>query len=346
MQLKVFSKMFNEKGQVVKTNYSNLIGRSAAALLLTVSLSAAAATTKVTAVIGTVDPVSGFQTLSASLKRTWAVLNGTYVQTTFGTSAVAATIKVANVSRRYIIVRPNPAPANAPVLLLLHANGVTPENMANLTEVSDYVQTQGFWAVLPAAVGSSWKDDPSNSGNDDTQFISALIDTLIAQGVDATRIYAGGYSSGGFMAERLACELPGKIAAFGIVAATLRNGLANACTPAKGRAKAYLLGDADGIVPYGGYLNMKSVAATMAYWNSRQGCGGVVASMAPDRAADGTSVQLSRYTGCSGGVENRLYTISGGGHAWPGGLTGSLYVTSQDIKATGLIWNFVSSYRR
>lgn len=327
----------------MKTYCSSLPGRCLAGLLLAGSLNAAA----VAAVTGVVDPVSGFQTLSGTLKRTWTLVNGSYVQTTSGTTAVAATLNVGGVSRRYIVVRPNPAPANAPVLLLLHASGVTPETMANLTEVSDYVETQGFWAVLPAAIGGSWKDDPSNSGNDDTRFISALIDTLVSQGVDATRIYAGGYSSGGFMAERLACELSDKVAAFGINAATLRTGLANVCAPLKPRAKAYFLGTADPIVPYDGYFNMKSALSTMSYWNAKQGCAGTLASTVPNRAADGTTVQLTRYTGCNGGtLENRLYTVTGGGHAWPGGLTGNLYVTSQDIKATGLIWSFVSGYRR
>ncbi|MDP3295004.1 MAG: hypothetical protein Q8M37_09710 [Nevskia sp.] len=322
-------------------------GLCVATLLLAVSLTAAAVAPKTAAVAGSVDPVSGYQTLSGSLKRTWTVVNGSYVQTTSNTTAIAATIKVAGVSRRYIIVRPNPAPAGAPALLLLHASGVTPETMANLTEVADYVQTQGFWAVLPAAIGGSWKDDPSVGNKDDTLFISALIDTLITQGVDASRVYAGGYSSGGFMAERLACELSDKVAAFGIDAATLRTGLANVCAPSKPRAKAYFLGTADLIVPYDGYFNMKSALSTLAYWSGKQGCGGTLASIIPDRAADGTTVQLTRYTGCNGGtLENRLYTVTGGGHAWPGGLTGALYVTSQDIKTTGLIWSFVSGYRR
>lgn len=330
-----------------KIHSSWFVGCSAA-LLLALSWNATAAVIKKTAAVtASVDPVSGYQTLSSILKRTWTVLNGSYVQTTSTTTAFSATIKVAGVSRRYVVVRPNPAPAGAPVLLLLHANGVTPENMANLTEVSDYVQTQGFWAVLPAAIGGTWKDDPSASNKDDTLFISALIDTLIAQGVDASRVYAAGYSNGGFMAERLACELSDKIAAFGINAATLRTGLANVCAPTKPRAKAYLLGTADTIVPYDGYFNMKSALSTMAYWSSKQGCGGVLASSLPDRAADGTTVQLTRYTGCNGGtLENRLYTITGGGHAWSGGLTGAQYVTSQDLKATGVIWSFVSAYRR
>ncbi|WP_293388142.1 hypothetical protein [Nevskia sp.] len=331
----------------MKKYYSAWLGRCVAGLLLALSWNAAAAAAKATAVSGSIDPISGYQTLSGSLKRVWTLLNGTYVQTTSGTTAVAATIKVAGVSRRYIIVRPNPAPAGAPVLLLLHANGVTPENMANLTEVADYVQTQGFWAVLPAAIGGTWKDDPSTSNKDDTLFISALIDTLVTQGVDASRVYAGGYSNGGFMAERLACELSDKIVAFGINAATLRTGLANVCAPTKPRAKVYLLGTADTIVPYDGAFNMKSALSTMAYWNSKQGCGGVLASSLPDRAADGTTAQLTRYTGCNGGtLENRLYTITGGGHAWSGGLTSAQYVTSQDLKATGVIWSFVSAYRR
>ncbi len=312
-------------------------------LVLSTSVEAAV---KAAVVTGNIDPVSGILTTSGVIRYTYPKINGTAVATPAGTTSYTATITVDGAARSYTVLRPNPAPASAPLLLLLHPNGTSAETMTNLTEVAPFVLTQGFWAVMPSANNGKWNDDPSNSSADDVDFISALIDALVAQGVDATRVYAAGYSNGGFMSERLACQLSGKIAAFGIDAATLRSGLAGVCAPAVQRPKLYILGTSDPIVPYDGVANLYSALNTMAFWVAQQHCGGTVASSLPDIANDKTTVQLTDYTGCTAGQALKLYTVTGGGHAWPGGLTQSVGTTSQDISATGLIWSFAAAYHR
>jgi polyhydroxybutyrate depolymerase len=299
---------------------------------------------KTATVTGTIDPVSGFLTLSGLLKYTYPKINGTVVSTPAGTTTYTATIMSGGVARTYDVMRPDPAPASAPMLLLLHPNGTSPEAMTNLTEVAPFVATQGFWAVMPAAQNGKWNDDPSISPDNDVQFISDLITALTAQGVNASRVYAAGYSNGGFMSERLACQLPTKVAAFGIDAATLRSGLASVCAPAVQRPKLYILGTSDPIVPYDGIANLYSALNTMAFWTAQQHCGGMVATAIPNIANDNTTVQLNDYTGCTSGQALELYTVTGGGHAWPGGITQEVGTTSQDIDATGLIWLFTSAF--
>jgi polyhydroxybutyrate depolymerase len=313
-------------------------------LLPASAVAATKAATKAAAVTGSIDPVSGILTLSGTLKYTYPKINGTVVSTPVGATTYTATIMSGGVARSYDVMRPDPAPASAPALLLLHPNGTSAEAMTNLTIVAPFVATQGFWAVMPSAQNGKWNDDPSNSSDDDVQFISALISLLTTQGVDASRVYASGYSNGGFMSERLACELPNQIAAFGIDAATLRSGLAQACTPTVQRPKLYILGTNDPIVPYDGVANLYSALNTMAFWVAKQGCGGMVASSIPNIANDNTTVQLNNYTGCTAGQALKLYTVNGGGHAWPGGLTQEVGTTSQDINATGLIWSFSSAF--
>ena len=321
-------------------------------LLLGLALPAMAAvssprTTAAAPVSGVVDAVSGYLTVSGTLKRSWVSLSGGLVQSNNLMTVSSLNLTVNGVTRRYVLMRPTALTSNAPVLMLLHANGITPEVMASLTEVADVAATQGFWAVLPAAVGGVWKDDPWKTGADDVNFITALIAQLGGQGANLSRIYAAGYSNGGFMTTRLACAASDKIAAFGIVAATTRYGVSNTCGTPVSRPKAWFVGSADSIVPIAGALDLRSADSTMSYWNSLQGCGGVLANSIPNRVtSDGTTVQQVRYTGCQRGVENQLYTVTGGGHAWPGGLASVTGVISQDIKATGLIWSFVSPYRR
>ena len=73
-------------------------------------------------------------------------------------------------------------------------------------------------------------------------------------------------------------------------------------------------------------------------------CGGTVATTLPTRVNDGTTVQLTDYTGCTAGSDLRLYTVYNGGHAWPNGLTQTVGKTTQNLDATGIIWSFASAY--
>ena len=324
------------------------IMQAAAVLVFGLLLSAAAqAATRSAAVTGTINPVNGMLSTSGSFSYTYPQLNGAYIAVAAGTTAYSATLSVNGVSRSYIVMRPVAASTAAPLLILLHPLNTTTVQMANLTKVTNFVATQGFWVVLPAAINGQWQDDPSRTGSDDTNFISALIDSLVSQGADATRVYAAGYSDGGFMSERLACELSTKIAAFGIDAGAVIANSPTYCKPAVQRPKLYILGTADNVVPYnGGMVGVDSAAASMAFWVGLQHCGGTVASTLPTLVSDGTTVQLTDYTGCTAGNDLRLYTVYNGGHAWPNGITQSVGKTTQNLDATGIIWSFASAYHR
>ena len=63
----------------------------------------------------------------------------------------------------------------------------------------------------------------------------------------------------------------------------------------------------------------------------------------PDTEADGTTVWLDTYLGCSAASEMRLYGIDGGGHTWPGSPVSfppSFGLTTRDISATTRILEF------
>ena len=318
------------------------------AMVLGLAIATEAGAATKPAVTGTVNPVNGMLTTSGSFTYTYPQVNGAYIAVAAGTTAYSATLSVNGTSRSYIVMRPVAAPSTPPALLvLLHPLNTTPVQMANLTKVTNFVATQGFWVVLPQAINGQWDDDPSLTPPTDTNFISALITALVAQGVDATRVYAAGYSDGGFMSERLACELSTQIAAFGIDAGAVISSSPTYCKPAVQRPKLYILGTADNIVPYnGGMTGVDSALASMAFWVGLQHCGGTVASTLPTLVNDGTTVQLTNYTGCTAGNDLRLYTVDNGGHAWPNGLTQSVGKTTQNLDATGIIWSFASAYHK
>jgi len=107
-----------------------------------------------------------------------------------------------------------------------------------------------------------------------------------------------------------------------------------------------VLGTADPLAPYYGISGLGSAASLMDYWAQKQGCSGATSTPLPDIADDGTTVQLDERTGCTDDKGLRLYSVANGGHAWPGGDTSSVGVTSRDMSATGAIWNFARGYHR
>jgi polyhydroxybutyrate depolymerase len=292
-----------------------------------------------------IDPLSGILTTNEPIPYSWTMINGIPVRTPAGTTAYGATLTVGTQTRRYVVIRPNPKPLSAPLLMILHPRDTTPELTANFTHVADFVATQGIWAVMPEAIGGAWKGEPLE-GTDDMLFIGALLDALIADGVDQTRITVAGYSSGGVMTQRLACEMADRIAAFGMVAATMPLSQYLSCSPSQPRPKVYVLGTADPLVPYDGVAGLGSASSLMDYWAAEQGCTGVISTPLPDIANDGTTVQLDEHTGCTGNRGLRLYTVQNGEHTWPGGDTDISGRTSRDMSATGAIWSFARNFRR
>ena len=191
------------------------------------------------------------------------------------------------------------------------------------------------------------------TSKDDVGFLSRVIDIAVGgYGADASRVYAAGLSNGGFMAQRLACQLSDRIAAVGVVAAALRNGLATACSGGTPRPISFIVGSADPIVPYAGAGNIRSADATLAFWAARNGC---IASAAiindlPDSTADGTTVRQTIHQVCGSGRDVIRYTVNGGGHAWPGGWqylpVSVIGKTSTDISASATLLDFFARYTR
>jgi polyhydroxybutyrate depolymerase len=66
--------------------------------------------------------------------------------------------------------------------------------------------------------------------------------------------------------------------------------------------------------------------------------------------ADGTRVDITTFSGCSGGASVVEYAVDGGGHTLPGGdqyapafLIGRV---SRDINGAQTIWNFLSDFTK
>jgi polyhydroxybutyrate depolymerase len=257
--------------------------------------------------------------------------------------------------RAYLAHLP-PAIGNSPLplVIVLHGGGGNAESAAKMTGMNALADNENFIVVYPDGTGKlndlllTW-----NSGNccgyaldnqiDDVDFIRALIEKLARDyPIDARRVYATGISNGGMMSYRLACELSDKLAAIAPVAGALNV----ECKPAQPVSVIAFHGTNDQNVPYNGGIGAKgidphpredkSVAYAMTFWAQFDKCAPM-----PARDERGNIVH-NTYANCANGAGVELYTIKGGGHAWPGGdrLTLLLDAPTKEISATELMWQF------
>ncbi|MDB5986782.1 MAG: hypothetical protein JWR16_1835 [Nevskia sp.] len=271
-----------------------------------------------------------------------------------GTSSFSGTLTYQGLVRNYIAIRPTKSTLTgpAPAVFLLHPRDTANLAMANISLAGRLSANYGAWVFLPAAYSGQWHDDPSPTGSqstlpDDVGFLSALMDVAVAQdGVDAHRIYVAGYSNGGYMSQRLGCELTSKVAGIAVISAALPRSLNSSCRPTLALPVVLMAGTNDIAVPYNGNSTLDSAVQTAQFWLSNNRCiGAPTTTNYAQVSGDSTTVSLSRYTACTAGSEVRVYTIQGGGHTWPGSaLTAILGPVTKAIDATLELWSALSPY--
>jgi len=259
---------------------------------------------------------------------------------TIGTTTGAATVErdqngaiiVGGTARTYHVHLPPQQSAAAPLFLILHGSGGTGVGTITLTHMNDLADKEGVIAVYPDGLSKGWADgrgasDSDQQGVDDVAFLSQLIATLQGQySIDSHRIYVTGISNGGFMTQRLGCELADRIAAIVPVVATLSTNQAATCAPSRPLPVLYVLGENDPLVPYNGGTvrgdrgTILSATGSLAAWAKLDGCTGAPTMRAlPDRVQDETRISETLYINCQGGAQVGLYSVAGGGHTWPSG---------------------------
>jgi len=275
------------------------------------------------------------------------------------------------IERTFLLYVPSSYDENKsyPLLILLHGGGGTGESMVKLTRggFNTLAEKEDFIIAYPDGIENHWNDGRGltqyrahRENIDDVSFISDLIDHLDkALSIDDTRVYAAGISNGGMMAQRLACEMTGKIAAIGVIASAMSENLHSFCKPSQPIPVLLISGTEDPLVPFEGgevglfaknYGAVLSVAETKEFWVENNGCSpNPQTSYEPDvDPADGTKVKKEFYRGCSEDAEVILYVIEGGGHTWPGGqqylpekIIGR---TCRDVDANAVLLDFLKNH--
>jgi sterol desaturase/sphingolipid hydroxylase (fatty acid hydroxylase superfamily)/poly(3-hydroxybutyrate) depolymerase len=124
------------------------------------------------------------------------------------------TIDVAGRQRRYLLVEPIAIDASRryPVILVMHGDG---GDAAGFHEGYPFEKASGADAILayPDGIGYSW-DLETLGDNRDVKLAEAIFDELATRfPVDRSRLFATGYSSGGFLSNVIACQRSGLLRA-------------------------------------------------------------------------------------------------------------------------------------
>ena len=267
-------------------------------------------------------------------------------------------------TRTYLLYVPRTYDATHPVplVIVLHGGGGNAKNAQRMTGFSEMAERRGFIVVYPNGTGHmedrflTWNAGnccgyASENGIDDVGFIRALIEKLESEyRIDLKAVYATGISNGAMLAYRLGCQLSDMIAAIAPVAGAMN---LDECMPIQPVSVIAFHGTADRYVRYQGgwpaaYFDRyerkdRPVSYAMDIWSKRDACEAVPQDMEKGR------VRIKSWSFCVEGTGVSLYTIVGGGHAWPGSKAENMWGDSPDvggISATEIIWDFFDRHSR
>ncbi len=190
---------------------------------------------------------------------------------------------------------------------------------------------------------------------DDVAFFNQMLDQLESKfSVDSSRVYAVGFSEGGFMSMRLGCALSDRIAAIGAVGAAMPKTMI--CVPTRPVPALLINGTSDPVVPYGGgtehNLNLSTLSAedSAKAWAKINRCSDKPEkSKLPERGKGSMETKVGTYTGCRDNAQVTLYSVKGAGNTWPGGeqyeAENTVGKTSPDPNANEVIWSFLVTRR-
>lgn len=219
--------------------------------------------------------------------------------------------------RNFDLFVPAKYDASKPVSLvfLFHGNSMNPTSIADASKFEATAEDRNFILALPNGYEASFNagdccGSAQTDAIDDVAFTRDIVAKIATEYcIDPKRIFASGFSNGGFMAYRLACEASDVFASIASVAGVLGVD-EETCAPKHPVSVLHVHGTSDGLVPfYGGVF--RSVDATVDIWKTKN---------ATDGGAE--TVFDKGDTGCklwkgSGDVE--LCSVFLGGHQWPGG---------------------------
>lgn len=264
------------------------------------------------------------------------------------------------ITRTYRLYIPsNYNPANPlPLLFNFHGTGSTSAQQQAMCGFNSIADTAKFFVVYPQAetqtagaqqgsVAWTVTGTVAAAQASDVKFVSMLLDTLKANySIDACRVYATGFSSGGMMTYEVGCYLNSLFAAIAPVSGLMLTQHYNGRTLTHPTPVFHTHGDADPTVSYTGGTGMESADNLVSNFATYNACAApTTTTLANNCTTDGCTVESSIYPNGTNGSSVQKYKIIGGKHTWPTATCGSTSGTNGDYGGAALaIWKFLRPY--
>lgn len=246
-------------------------------------------------------------------------------------------------TREYILYVPSSytGSVQVPILFNFHGFSGTSSGQMNDSDMRSLSESETFILVYPQGSlldgYSHWNAALAGGSNkstaDDVGFVEAMISSIsTSYQVDSTRIYACGYSNGGFFSYFLAGHKSNLVAAVGSVSGTMLDGNPDPDNPVP---TINLHGTSDSIVPYNGGTAYTAIPTVLSYWANKNGANAT--PVITNLTSGSTSIEKSVYSDSSGTDWVEHYKINGGQHVW----------FDLDLSGSGtndLIWSFFSKH--
>ena len=245
-----------------------------------------------------------------------------------------------------------------PLVINYHGYDSSAAKYESYTNMGAEADKANFIVVFPQGALDNNTPQPKPSWNagigaggptgltDDVQFTRNMLSYLEKNYcIDSHRIYVTGYSIGGSMAYRIACEMSSQIAALATVEGAFYHIPPGGCQASRSVPVLEIHSLADQYAPYNGSpaRDLISVPTFLNLWFSIDQCN-ANASQTIFQKADVTGYKWSK---CTNGTVVEHYKISDGGHVWAGSSTPipSLGYTTHTIDANVVIWDFFSGFK-
>jgi polyhydroxybutyrate depolymerase len=191
------------------------------------------------------------------------------------------------------------------VAVFLHGSPGNAKKVMAIFDAKSLANTHKLIVLGPAGKTRTWGwqsvNDLTEETNTDVDYINELLIKVRGDyNVTSDKVYIFGYSAGGFMAYKLACQMPELITAVISLAGQYRGDL-DACPTATGVNLHHFHSPTDQEVPMAGRASAKivSVDDTITLWRQKNGCDVTVdISQHPGVTSDSSGTSTESYQNC------------------------------------------------
>ncbi|MEM8986732.1 MAG: alpha/beta hydrolase-fold protein [Pseudomonadota bacterium] len=295
-------------------------------------------------------------------------------------AACDGTFKGASGVIEYRLLKPENNSVPQAMLVMLHGSGIsgpTQEWLSN-GRLQDLATNEKILVLLPSAGGeyNGWQDEENPNHpiaqkmQDQLPALLKLIDTMASDyNFDRRNVALSGYSNGGTMSMRMACEAETPFIAVGTYGSPtttvqinkgcahptpvlLNHGAKDGTNKFEGGYASFLWRE---VREYEGYPlePVLSAAQTVDFWRNTNGCTDEAkTTMLPDGDPhDGTLTQLISYTNCTSDMPVLQAVVENGSHTIPGARPFPFVVDlvmsgkhSMDYSGHDVFWSFAKDF--